>query len=72
MAKAREDIKKALEIDDKEPLLYILRAKIGWSQYERESAMKDFDKAVELGFSRETADKILSDLQSESKKRRLK
>ena len=70
MAKAREDIKKALDIDDKDPLAYVLRAKIGWSQFERESAIKDFDKAVELGFSKEVADKILSELQSESKRRK--
>ena len=70
MAKAREDIKKAIDIDDKDPLAYVLRAKIGWSQFERESAINDFDKAVELGFPRETADKILSELQSESKRRK--
>ena len=70
MAKAREDIKKAIDIDDKDPLAYVLRAKIGWSQFERESAINDFDKAVELGYPKETADKILSELQSESKRRK--
>ena len=70
MAKAREDIKKAIDIDDKDPLAYVLRAKIGWSQFERESAINDFDKAVELGYPKETADKILFELQSESKRRK--
>jgi hypothetical protein len=45
-----------------------LRAKVGWSQFEKESAIKDLDKAVELGFSRQEADKILETLKSESKK----
>lgn len=70
MAKAREDIKKAIDIDDKDPLAYVLRAKIGWSQFERESAINDFDKAVELGYPKEKADKILFELQSESKRRK--
>lgn len=68
MTKAREDIKKALLIDATDPLLYVLRAKVGWSQFEKESAINDLDKAVELGFSRQEADKILEALKSESKK----
>lgn len=68
MSKARDDLKKALELDNSDPLLYILRAKIGWCQFEKESAKDDFDKAVELGFPKEEAEKIYSELQNETKR----
>ena len=68
MSKAREDIKKALELKKDDPLIFVLRAKVGWSQFDRESAIKDFDKAVELGFPKEDADKILDSLQSNTKR----
>lgn len=69
MLKAREDLKKAMEIDANDPLFYVLRAKIEWSQFEKERAMADFDKAVTLGASKEKVDEIIADLQGESKKR---
>lgn len=58
IAKAREDIKKAIELDDKDPLFYILRSRINWAQYEKEAAYADLDRALELGASRQSIESV--------------
>lgn len=62
IGKAREDIKKAIELDDKDPLAYILSGKIKWAQYEKEDAMRDLDKAVSLGAPKETVEAVKDEL----------
>lgn len=58
IAKAREDIKKAMELDGNDPLFYILRSRINWAQYEKEAAYADLDKALELGASPRSVESV--------------
>ncbi|MFR3549779.1 MAG: hypothetical protein ACLTTW_05980 [Coprobacter sp.] len=58
--KADEDVAKALELDSKDPLVYVLRAKLKLARYEKEDAARDLDRAVSLGFDRKDADILLN------------
>lgn len=60
--KAMNDINKALSIDPgltDIPYLYMLRARTRLLQYEKISARKDIEKAVELGYDKEEAASLL-------------
>ncbi|MEG1574242.1 MAG: hypothetical protein RR293_02185 [Bacteroidales bacterium] len=59
---AKEDVKKAIELNNSDPLAYILYAKIKWAQYEKDDAIRDLDKAVLLGASKERVDVIKEEL----------
>lgn len=49
-ARALADIHKIFMESEPSAFLYVLRGKIKVAQYEKESAMKDFAKAIELGY----------------------
>lgn len=57
--KADADIAKALELDNKDPLIYLLRGKIKLARYDKEDARKDFNKAVELGLDKNIIEDLL-------------
>lgn len=61
LTKADEDIAKALELDDADPLAYVLRGKVKLARYERKEAAKDFEKAVSLGFEQKVVDELMKD-----------
>ena len=50
LAKAIGDINKSIELDPEDPLAYIIRGRIRYAQYDKHSALKDFEKAREMGF----------------------
>lgn len=49
-ARAMADINKIFVESEPSAFLYVLRGKIKLSQYEKEAAMRDFAKAIELGY----------------------
>ena len=68
IAKAREDIKKAMELNEGDPLYYILRSRINWAQYEKEAAYDDLDKALELGASPQSVETVMKEYRQYDKK----
>ena len=58
-AKADKDIEKAMELAPDDPVVYVLRALGKLARYERESAQEDLERAVELGYDRESAEQLL-------------
>ena len=50
-----------MELDPKDPLIYVLRAKVKLARYEKEDAAKDLEKAISLGFDKESAETILKE-----------
>lgn len=59
-SKAMSDINKAMSIVDKEdPYHYIIRSKAKALLYEKEDALKDIERAIELGYDPEEAKNII-------------
>jgi len=59
LAKAQEDLDKALSYGSNDPLLYILKGKVRLAQYDKHSARQDFLKAQELGADPVVIDELL-------------
>lgn len=53
LARAKDDLQKALELGYDDPLLYILRGQLNLEQFDKFMAKKDFEKALELGANKE-------------------
>lgn len=49
LARAKEDLQKALELGYDDPLLYILRGQLNLEHFDKFAAKQDFEKALELG-----------------------
>ena len=50
-SKAITDINKSIYIDPDDPMAYMIRGRIRYSQLDNPAALKDFQKAKELGFN---------------------
>lgn len=59
LAKAQEDLAKALSHGCNDPMLYILRGRVRLSQYDKASARQDFIKARELGANNTVIEELL-------------
>lgn len=59
LARAQEDLNKALSYGSNDPMLYILRGRLRILQYDKSSARKDFIKARELGADDAVVDELL-------------
>lgn len=49
LARAKEDLQKALDLGYDDPLLYILRGQLNLEHFDKFAAKQDFEKALELG-----------------------
>lgn len=62
-ARAASDINKAIFLEEKtgkkDPYAYILRARLKMIQYEKESAIKDIELAMELGYDQKKGEELL-------------
>jgi tetratricopeptide (TPR) repeat protein len=59
-ARAMADLNKIFTtVKEPSAEMYMLRGRVKFAQYEKESAALDFKKAAELGYDRETVDKLL-------------
>lgn len=61
-ARAMADIHKIFAESKPSAFLYVLRGKIKLAQYEKEAAMKDFAKAVEMGYDAQKLRELLGEL----------
>jgi len=61
-ARAMADINKITMESEPSAFLYVLRGKIKLSQYEKESAMKDFTKAIEMGYDAEKLQELIDSI----------
>lgn len=59
LARANEDISKALQLGITDPLIYILRGQLRLAQYDKRTAKEDFLKAQEMGVSEATVAEFL-------------
>ncbi len=57
-SRAMADINRVFSETEPTAALYVLRGKIKLAQYERESALKDFAKALEMGYDTEIIDEL--------------
>lgn len=57
LSKGISDINQSIELRPQDPFAYIIRGRIRFAQFDKKSALKDFQQARELGFS----DKMLED-----------
>lgn len=57
--RAMADINKIFTESEPSAFLYVLRGKIKLSQYENESAMRDFTKAIEMGYNPEALQELV-------------
>lgn len=58
LSKAANDINRSIELDTEDPLAYVVRGRIRFAQYDKISALKDYETAAEMGFK----DPILREL----------
>lgn len=58
-ARAMADINKIFTESEPSAFLYVLRGKIKLAQYEKEAAMKDFTKAIEMGYDPQKLKELL-------------
>jgi len=58
-ARAMADINKVFYETEPKASMYVLRGKVKLAQYERESAIKDFEKAREMGYDNEVIDELI-------------
>lgn len=60
LARAKEDLNKALELKYNDPTLYMIRGQLNLQQFDKFSARQDFMKAKELGADEKIIDEYLS------------
>lgn len=62
LSKAVADINKSITLSADDAIAYMLRAEILWGLYEKDLALKDLEKAKELGVAESTIEGIIKDL----------
>lgn len=58
-ARAMADINKIFTETEPTAALYVLRGKVKVAQYEKESALKDFQKALEMGYDEDVINELI-------------
>lgn len=59
LSKAVSDINRSIELDAEDPMAYLIRGRIRYAQYDRASALEDFQKAKDMGFLDPIVDKMI-------------
>ncbi len=58
-ARAKADISKVMSDSEPTASIYVLRGKVNLAQYEKDSAKKDFHKALEMGYDQAIINELL-------------
>ncbi|HCO67587.1 MAG TPA: hypothetical protein DIT04_07520 [Dysgonomonas sp.] len=60
LARAKEDLNKALELKKDDPMLYIIRGQLNLQQFDKFMAKEDFQKAKDLGADPQIIDEYMN------------